>query len=322
MPIFDQGYQHWQGHLSGHVWRWLVITRRGVRTQWGKKSTRRVVVVALLPALLLGLFLVFWGLLEQKSEFLAPLLLLLRGLPDELRAGPRKFRVPVWTLAFDSFLRIQTFFSMILVLIVGPDLVSQDLRFGALPLYFSRPLRRLDYFLGKLGVIGFYLLAVTVVPIVLAFVLGICFSLDFGVLRETAQLLGLSVAWGLLVVVSSGTLMLAVSSLSRNSRLVGGAWVGIWLVSAVAAGALTAIMRADWCPLVSYVANLHRLREALLDTASARETLLAIFSTFRFPAANTVPVHPWQWSALVLAALFGISLCILSMRVRSLDRLK
>jgi ABC-2 type transport system permease protein len=302
--------------------RFLVITRRGVRTQWGKKTTHWAVVVALLPALLLVVFLIFWGLLEQKSEFLAPLLLLMRGLPEELRNGPRKFRIPVWTLAFNTFLQIQTFFSMILVVIVGPDLISQDLRFGALPLYFSRPLRRLDYFLGKLGVIGFYLLAVTVLPIVLAYVLGVGFSLDFEVLGETAQLLGASLAWALLVVVSAGTLMLAISSLARNSRLVGGAWVCIWLVSSVAAGALTAIVRENWCPLISYVANLHRVREALLDTAAARETLLSVFSMFRFSARNAAPESPWQWSALVLAGLFGLSLCILSMRVRSLDRLK
>ena len=42
----------------------------------------------------------------------------------------------------------------LLVLLVGPSLISQDLRFNAIPLYFSRPLRRFDYFVGKLGVIG------------------------------------------------------------------------------------------------------------------------------------------------------------------------
>ncbi len=31
MPIFDQGYQHWTGELTGHAWRWLAITRHGVR---------------------------------------------------------------------------------------------------------------------------------------------------------------------------------------------------------------------------------------------------------------------------------------------------
>ena len=33
MPIFDQGYQHWKGTLSGHAWRWLAITRQGLRGQ-------------------------------------------------------------------------------------------------------------------------------------------------------------------------------------------------------------------------------------------------------------------------------------------------
>src|SRR4029079_16195287 len=114
---------------------------------------------------------------EQQSAFLAPLLFLMRGLPEELRAGPRNFRVPIWTLAFDNFLKIQLFFSMILVLIVGPDLISQDLRFIAMPLYFSRPVRRLDYFVGKLGVIGAYLAVVTILPILLAYGLGVAFSL-------------------------------------------------------------------------------------------------------------------------------------------------
>ena len=33
MPIFDQGYQHWSGALSGQAWRWLTITRQGVRVE-------------------------------------------------------------------------------------------------------------------------------------------------------------------------------------------------------------------------------------------------------------------------------------------------
>ncbi len=51
---------------------------------------------------------------------------------------------------------------------VGPNLISQDLRFNAIPLYFSRPVRRFDYFLGKLGVIATFLAAVSIVPAVAA----------------------------------------------------------------------------------------------------------------------------------------------------------
>jgi len=34
------------------------------------------------------------------------------------------------------------------------------------------------------------------------------------------------------------------------------------------------------------------------------------------------PQYPWTWSAAVLAGLWGLSLCILSLRVKSLDRLR
>ena len=40
MPIFDQGYQHWQGPLSGHGWRWLAIARHGVRVQLKNRLLR------------------------------------------------------------------------------------------------------------------------------------------------------------------------------------------------------------------------------------------------------------------------------------------
>ena len=57
------------------------------------------------------------------------------------------------------------------------------------PLYFSRPVRRIDYFAGKLGVIAVYLSAVMIVPVLLAYVLGVAFSLDPLVLRDTCACL-------------------------------------------------------------------------------------------------------------------------------------
>ena len=68
MPIFDQGYQHWSGHLSGHAWRWLAITRHGVRIGLKNKALRRVLFVAWLPAVALAAMLCMWGLMERNSE--------------------------------------------------------------------------------------------------------------------------------------------------------------------------------------------------------------------------------------------------------------
>ena len=109
----------------------------------------RVILAASGPALILAGFLVLWGLFEQKSSLLTPFLFLFQGLPEELRAGPAGSGPTFWTMAFNQFFDVQLFFAMLLVLLVGPELISQDLRFNAIPLYFSRPVRRIDYFAGQ-----------------------------------------------------------------------------------------------------------------------------------------------------------------------------
>lgn len=323
MPVFDQGYQHWRGTLAGHGWRWLTITRHGVRVQMKNRWARLVMLAAWIPALLLVFVLVIWGLIEQKSEMVMPLLRSLgSGLPPQLLASPEEYRVAVWSYCYRQFLDAEVFFAMVLVLLIGPNLISQDLRFNALPLYFSRPLRRRDYFLGKLGIIAVFLGAVTIVPALLAWLLGTLFSLNLVAVRDTFPVLLAAVGYGLVVAVSAGTLMLALSSLSRNSRYVAAFWVGVWFVGNLFASALNEGLRQQWCPLISYTGNVERVGEALLGYQSAQQKLDTLTGG-RSVQPEVDPLRPpWTWSAAVLLGLMGLSLWILSARVRSLDRLK
>ena len=248
--------------------------------------------------------------------------------------------------------------------------------------------------MGKLGVIAALVAAVAVLPAVAAYVLGVCFSLDLGVIRDTWRLLPASILYGLVIVVSAGTLILALSSLSRRSLYIGIAWIGLWFISSMVAVAITGVQQSilaihmmqeemaragldkktsdphwygkhqqefdqvqrrvqarllkkhaeeaprDWRPLCSYTANLERLGEALLHTdpawvefARAIDAPRKVFGSLagakpelefdeRFLADQKVPQYPWIWSAGVLAGLLGISLWILSSRVKSLDRLR
>src|SRR3972149_4013282 len=116
MPIFDQGYQHWSGALAGHAWRWLAVTRHGVRGGMKGRLLRLVLLVAWLPAIVLVFALCLWGLLERNSDAIATFLPMLRGiLNPEMIAGPRDFRVVFWTLGFRFFLQVELWFAMILV---------------------------------------------------------------------------------------------------------------------------------------------------------------------------------------------------------------
>ncbi len=422
MPIFDQGYQHWQGPLSGHAWRWLTITRHGVRVQMTNRILRLLLLSAWLPALGLVGAVVLWGLVERQSEGVLGLAGAM--FPAEVVAEPRAYRSMVWTLAYSFFFKAEMFFIMLLVAVAGPRLISQDLRFNALPLYFARPLTRLDYFLGKLGVIGTLVTAVAVAPAAFAYLVGLIFCFELSVIKDTYTLLLASVAYGLVVALSAGTLVLALSSLSRRSLYVGIAWAGLWIISGSVAGILTEIQhgtarrevvdarmarwltahpptpgirmygwqphlemkpgfgrprlvgiqpgheaeaerwyeawsqelgaawveardkageaaRGDWRPLCSYAANLQRIADRLLNTEAAWVTLgraversRAALGAFALRGPRQPPADerrlademmvqtPWPWSAGVLAALLGLSIWILTLRVKSLDRLR
>ena len=100
--------------------------------------------------------------------------------------------------------------------------------------------------------------------------------------------------------------------------------------------------RTDWRPLCSYTANLERLGEALLNTDAAWVEIGRAVEATAGPLAqpfvgrggagrrSTIAASPtssyrsipWIWSAGVLAGLLGLSIWILSTRVKSLDRLK
>jgi ABC-2 type transport system permease protein len=243
MPNFDQGYQQWRGPLSGHSWRWLTVARHGVRVQMKSRIVRITVAVAWLPALALVVAVALWGLVEQQSEGVLPLV---RGfLPPDVLQEPRAFRPAIWTVAYSFFFKFEIFFIMLLAAVAGPGLISRDLRFNALPLYFARPLTRLDYFLGKLGVIGALVAGVAVGPAVFAYVVGVCFCLDLSVVKDTYPVLLASVAYGLVITLSVGTLVLALSSLTRRSLYVGIAWAGLWVISAAVGLTMTGLHRGS-----------------------------------------------------------------------------
>ncbi len=369
MPIIDQGYQHWSGRLTGHRWRWLAITHHGVKIAMRSYFLRYVLLAAWVPALVLVTTLSAWGLLERKSKMARTFIQFMQFMNPGVVADPRHYCGAVWRLAYGYFFHVELFFAMLVILIVGPGLISRDLRVNALPLYFSRPLRRVDYFLGKLGVVVTFLGMVLIVPAVIAYILGLLFSVDISAVRDTFGLLLGAIAYGLLISVSAGMLILALSSLCRNSRYVALLWLGLWFVSSVVSSVLTAVhhqqqryvyhppppsselmtrqgaepltmnhavastakksdvpVSRNWRALLSYTANLSRVGTKLLGTNAAWKQISLLEPTasgrHRLLVRFGGPWYPWYWSAVVLAGLLGLSLCVLKLSIRTLDRLK
>lgn len=292
MPIFDQGYQHWQGHLAGQAWRWWAITRHSVRMQFKSRWTKMCLFACLGPALALLITLILWSLLEQGNDWLKPIL---SRLPEELQRIPQEYRLAIWTLAFHIFFMVQLFFVMVLVLLVGPDLISKDIRFNALPLYLSRPVRRWEYFLGKFGVIAFFTLLVTAAPSALAWLFGALFSLSFAAIKDVLPLLLGSLLFSVVATVASGLVMLAFSSLSRNSRYVSMMFFGFWLLTNIMAGSLYGILRTeDWPLAISFTRNLQRIEEKVLNTDAAWDKLGDALKLSRMISERQAQLMPFR----------------------------
>lgn len=118
----------------------------------------------------------------------------------------------------------------------APQLVSGDLRFHLLPLYFSRPLERGDYVWAKLAALAtgmLILLATPLLIIYLAVLLAHTHSPQ-DALQETGRLLG-GLGGALVHAVFLAALGLVISAFNRVRAFAAVAVVGIYLVSGSAA---------------------------------------------------------------------------------------
>ena len=159
MAVYDHGYKGYDGPLMPAASRFLVISRYGLRDVFASRLFLAFFVFCF--AWPLALLVVMY--LRYNAEALT---LINLDSTDLLEFA----QINTWFFQ-DLFLRAQLYLAFIVVLVVGPSLVSADLRNQAMPLYLSRPLTRTDYVLGKLVVLAVLVSAITWAPGLLLFVI-------------------------------------------------------------------------------------------------------------------------------------------------------
>ena len=170
MAVYDHGYKGYSGPLMPARSRFLVISRYGLRDVFASRMF--LAFFAFCFAWPLVLLVAMY--LRYNAEALA---LIDISAPDDVGVDEREevvaslldfVQVNTWFFQ-NLFLHAQLYLAFVVVLVVGPSLVSADLRNRAMPLYLSRPLTRTDYVLGKLVVLGVLVSAITWVPGLLLF---------------------------------------------------------------------------------------------------------------------------------------------------------
>jgi len=204
--IYDQGYRPWTGPRGAVGTRFWIVAWHELAQAWKNKWFRRVVWASFFP---LGVFSV--------------LLIVTSRLGGVVQLGPADTWVQFWG--------VQQLFAMLVVYHLGRNAIAEDLRTGALAVYFSRPVSFAQYLGGKWLAVALGVAGVTLAPGLVLAVFQALVGEQTGPLVFLRAALSLVVLTALLAAVE-GAVVLAISSLAPRGRVAGIVWVLVFFLSA------------------------------------------------------------------------------------------
>jgi len=290
MTIKEKGYSHWDGELSSKKRPWKSIARNGIKLTFKKKFFKLAYALALVPSVV---FLVGIYLAERIEDFS---IMTEDGVSQLIKVNPALFK---------TYLTNEFLFFMIIIIVVfsGAGLIADDLKFNSLQLYFSRPLRKQDYLLGKASVLVFFLFFLTLVPGIILFIMKLIFSSSLKFMG-TYPLLPLSIiGYSILMTVFFSMYTLLLSSISKNKRYVIILMVGIYFFSDVLFAIFYGIFRKPYFSLLSLKVNLQQLGAAFFGVKTPQNV-------------------PWIYSLLIIFGICCLSGIVLFRKVKSVEIVK
>jgi ABC-type transport system involved in multi-copper enzyme maturation permease subunit len=291
MAVYERTYRPYAGVLTPERTRFLIVPRYALAEVFGSRLFTAFFVTCFIWPLLLAV-------LMYLSYNLAFLKLLTNGgtTPPEGTAFALRFDGPFF---MNAFMLPQFWMSFFLAFLVGPQLISADLRNNALPLYLSRPFSRGEYILGKIAVLFFLLSAITWIPGLALF--GLHAYLAGGAWLTLHGDIGLAILLGSWV--SIGALTLVSLALSAYVKWKPVARLGLFAVFIVAfgfAGVIGGILDTPWGAL-----------------GSMGHLLLVIWASL-FGTDPWIELPPWAaWIAM--ATLCTLFFALLWRRVRAYE---
>lgn len=148
MAVYRRTFKVYQGPLTASWARFAVLTRYSLSTLFSSRFFTVYFVICFIP-ILVGIAYIY---LAHSAT--AKMLL---GVQYEGSWGINN----IW---FAMMHRVQTGFGFILVAWAAPGMITRDFANQALQLYFSRPLSRTEYILGKTAVLAWLLSWITWIP--------------------------------------------------------------------------------------------------------------------------------------------------------------
>jgi ABC-2 type transport system permease protein len=276
MPIHDQGYRRYGGARMPRGRAWAVITTAGLRTFFGKRPFLALLLLAWLP------FVVRTVQIYAAANF------------------PQMAFITPTGETFRQFLGQQDPFVFFITVYVGAGLIANDRRVNALQIYLSKPLTRAEYVLGKMAILMTFLLMVTWLPAIVLLIVQVSFAGSFTFLASNLYLFPAITLFSFVEATMVSAAMLALSSLSNNSRFVAILYAGLIFFSDALFGVLRAVTGESRLSWISFGNNLAQIGDGI----------------FRMPLRYSTP---WPVSWLMIVVVVVVSALVLEKRVRGVE---
>lgn len=278
MPLHDLSYQRFEGARTSRLARSLAMARSSGSLLLRRRSFLLLLAVSWISVILRG-----------AQIFVA------HSFPDAF---------PFLTIdarLWQEFVSQQVLYLpvILIALYTGAGAISADLASGAFVVYLSKPISRSDYVIGKALPVVTALLAVTLAPALILLLVHLFLAEDL-VLFQSAPLLPLSVIGYSVWTCSYFTLaVLAISSLSRSSRVAGAGFVALSLGGPIFLKAISQLPIFDPPAFLSMI-------DATVDSGH-------LF--FGDVSAGRTPFR----SFVAMAVLMAVSVAVLRFRLRSAE---
>ncbi len=281
--IYDIGYRRYDGPRLGRSGAIGSVVGAGLRAVFGFGRSGRSKIIP-------------WGtvILATMPAIVAVAVRVLAGeiIPD--------------LYSYDDYLVQIGSLLAIFLAAQAPELVVNDIRHRVLPLYFSRPMSRLDYVGAKLAALALGLLVLTLGPVLVLFLGRVLATDDLAAaLGDEIGSLPAIVGNGVLHAVVLASLGLAISCLASRRAYAAGAVLAIFLIGGVLSDGLNEAgpAFADWAPFLYPLSIVDGARQWIFGGEVAASSV----------SASSVPLPVYGLATAVL--LLG-SWLVLALRYR------
>jgi ABC-2 type transport system permease protein len=246
MAVYERTYRRYEGPATPELSRLLVFPRYAYEEILRSKLFLTFMVVCLLYSF--GLACAMY--IPHNLGFIKTFQL----DPEEVgRFFAQLFNA---TFFYDWFMRPTQFMALLVTIVVGPVLVTSDIRNNGLALYFSRPVRRSEYVIGKALVLVLLLSVITWVPGLLLFVFQ-SYLEGFDWMRDNYRVaVGIFFGHWIWIAVLSLT-SLAISAYVKWKPVARLTLILILFVAALMAGVLNLLLDTEWASVINITDMIH-----------------------------------------------------------------